>query len=347
MKPANHSVAELRHVSKRFGAIVALDDVALALGAGQITALLGPNGAGKTTAVRLMLGLTRPSAGEVLLFGADPAAREPRRRTGVMLQIGKVPETLTPREHITLFRSYYQSPRPLDDVLAVAGIADVADRRFGQLSGGQRQRVLFALAICGNPDLLFLDEPTVGLDVEARHLFWDAIRVLVAEGRSVLLTTHYIEEADALAHRVVVLQRGRIVADGTPAEVKRRVADRRLRCVTRVEMGEIARFPGVQSVRADGSGLVVLTTDAEGLARHLLARDAALSELEVTGARLEEAFLALTTDGASGNGHEQTARSPALVRTEQQAPRTKHAPSTEHVAPHEAPGTKHPCGGER
>ena len=291
----SHAVAELRGVSKRFGTIVALDDVALALGAGQITALLGPNGAGKTTAVRLMLGLARPSAGQVFLFGADPAAREPRRRTGVMLQVGKVPETLTPREHITLFRSYYRSPRPIDDVLAVAGIAEVADRRFGQLSGGQRQRVLFALAICGNPDLLFLDEPTAGLDVEARHLFWDAIRHLVAEGRSVLLTTHYIEEADALADRVVVLQRGRVVADGTPADVKRQVADRRLRCVTRVEMNDIAQFAGVQSVHADGGGVVVLTTDAESLARYLLARDGSLSELEISGARLEEAFLALTT----------------------------------------------------
>jgi ABC-2 type transport system ATP-binding protein len=185
-------VAELQRVTKRFGSVTALDAITFELRPGQLTAVLGPNGAGKTTAVRLMLGLTRPSAGQVRLFGADPTARAPRMRTGVMLQIAKVPETLTPREHLTLFRSYYPAPRPIDDVLEVAGIADVADRRFGQLSGGQRQRVLFALAICGNPELLFLDEPTVGLDVEARHLFWDVIRRLVAEGRSVLLTTHYI-----------------------------------------------------------------------------------------------------------------------------------------------------------
>jgi ABC-2 type transport system ATP-binding protein len=291
-------VAELQGVTKRFGTVTALDAVTFGLQPGQLTALLGPNGAGKTTAVRLWLGLTRPSAGLVRLFGADPADRAPRMRTGVMLQIAKVPETLTPREHLTLFRSYYPAPRPLDDVLAVAGIADVADRRFGQLSGGQRQRVLFALGICGNPELLFLDEPTVGLDVEARHLFWDAIRRLVAEGRSVLLTTHYLEEADALADRIVVLQHGRVVADGTPAEVKRRVAGRQVRCVTRLDAGEVAQIPGVQSVRTDGSGLVALTSDAEGLARYLLQRDASLSGLEIAGTRLEDAFIALTTDPA-------------------------------------------------
>jgi ABC-2 type transport system ATP-binding protein len=211
-------------------------------------------------------------------------ARAPRTRTGVMLQVARVPETLTPREHLALFRSYYPSPRPLDDVLAFAGIADVADRRFGHLSGGQRQRVLFAIALCGNPELLFLDEPTAGL---------------VAEGRSILLTTHYLEEADALADRIVVLQHGRIVADGTSAEVKGRVAARQLRCVTRLDHAEIARLPGVQSIRSDGSGVVVLTSDAESLARYLLQHDGQLSGLEIVEARLEEAFIALTTDAVS------------------------------------------------
>ena len=266
----------------------------LGLQPGQLTALLGPNGAGKTTAVRVMLGVTRPTSGEARLFSVDPAERAARMRIGVMLQLSRLPDTLTPREHLALFRSYYPSPRRLEDVLALAGLSDVADRRFGQLSGGQRQRALFAIAVCGNPDLLFLDEPTVGLDVEARHLFWDAIRRLVGEGRSILLTTHYLEEADALADRVVVLHQGRTVADGLPADVKHLVAGRRLRCVTRVSSREIAGCPGVQSVRTDGSGLVVLTADAEGLARRLLALDPSLAELEITGAGLEEAFMALT-----------------------------------------------------
>jgi ABC-2 type transport system ATP-binding protein len=287
-------LAELRSVSKQFPSVLALDRVDLALAPGQLVALLGPNGAGKTTAVRLLLGTSRPTAGEVRLFGADPSDRAARSQVGTMLQVGRVPETLTPREHLELFRSYYPEPRAIEDVLAAAGIAEVADRRFGTLSGGQRQRVLFAIALCGNPRLLFLDEPTVGLDIEARHLFWDAIRDLVRDGCSVLLTTHYLEEADALADRVVVLRLGRIVADGTPAEVKRQVAGRCVRCVTRVDGEEVRQWPFVNSVRSDGSALIILTSDAESVARELLARDAALSELEVTGIGLEEAFVALT-----------------------------------------------------
>ncbi|HEY3384784.1 MAG TPA: ABC transporter ATP-binding protein [Vicinamibacterales bacterium] len=294
MRSERAPVAELLQVSKKFAAVTALDGVDLALAPGQLTALLGPNGAGKTTAVRLMLGTSRPTAGAVRLFGLDPSDRAARSRVGAMLQIGRVPETLTPREHLRLFSSYYGDPRPMADLLAVAGIADVADRRFGDLSGGQKQRVLFAASLCGDPQLLFLDEPTVGLDVEARHLFWDAIRQIIAAGRSILLTTHYLEEADALADRVVVLQRGRIVADGSPSDIKQQVAGRLVRCITNVGEAEIRQWPSVHSVRADGSALVILTSDAEGLARHLLARDAGLTDLQITGIGLEEAFVALT-----------------------------------------------------
>jgi len=294
MRSDSTPVAELRGVSKTYGAVAALDRVDLALAPGQLTALLGPNGAGKTTAVRLMLGTCRPSGGKVWLFGADPSTREARQRVGAMLQLGRVPETLTPREHLRLFRSYYEDPRPMDDLLAVTGISGIADRRFGHLSGGQRQRVLFAAALCGNPHLLFLDEPTVGLDIEARHLFWDAIRQLVSDGRSVLLTTHYLEEADALADRVVVLQRGHIVADGSPADIKQRVAGRQLRCITSVDPDRIRQLPAVQSVRTEGSALVILTSDAEGVARHLLSHDQRLSGLEITGIDLEQAFVELT-----------------------------------------------------
>jgi ABC-2 type transport system ATP-binding protein len=302
--------AELRRVTKRFGTVTALDRMHLALARGQVTALLGPNGAGKTTTVRLMLGLARPSAGEVRLFDLDPAEREARARVGVMLQVGGLPATLTPREHVTLFRRYYLAARSIeprragerpprlpavDEVLAASGVTAFADRRFGTLSGGQKQRVMFAVALCGDPELLFLDEPTAGLDVEARRLFWDAVRQLAAEGRSVLLTTHHLEEADALAHRVVVLHEGRCVADGSPAEVKRQVGGRRLRCRTKVAPAEIEHLPGVQSVHTEGEALLVLTSDAEGLARHLLAQDPLLADLEIAGAGLEEAFVSLTT----------------------------------------------------
>ena len=213
-------IAELTNVTKRYGATTALDDLSLGLEAGRVTALLGSNGAGKTTAVRLLLGLTRPTSGTVTLFGLDPRSRQARQKTGVMLQVAKVPDTLRVREHVHLFCSYYPSPMTVDDALAAAGLTTVAEKKYGVLSGGQKQRVQFALAICGNPDLLFLDEPTVGLDVESRRAFWQEIRRLASRGRSIVLTTHYLEEAEALADRVVVISHGRIVADGTTHEVK-------------------------------------------------------------------------------------------------------------------------------
>ena len=291
-------VAELQAVTKTYGAVTAIRDVTLALEPRRVTALLGPNGAGKTTAVKLLLGLTRPTSGRVALFGEDPRSLAARRRTGVMLQISKVPETLRVHEHVRLFCSYYPAPMRVDEALQTAGLANVADRKFGELSGGQRQRVQFALAICGNPDLLFLDEPTVGLDVESRRAFWQEVRRLAGRGCSILLTTHYLEEADALADRIVLLSRGAIVADGAPHDVKALAASRRVRCVTSLGAGQIAALPGVQSVRHDGAAVEILTNDAERLARDLLVRDTALSGLEITGAGLEEAFLTLTGAGA-------------------------------------------------
>jgi ABC-2 type transport system ATP-binding protein len=291
-------VAELNGVTKRYGSITALDNVTLGLEAGRVTALLGPNGAGKTTAVKLLLGLTQPTRGRATLFGTEPRSLEARRRTGVMLQISKVPETLKVREHVHLFCSYYPSPMAVDDALAAAGLTDVADRKYGELSGGQRQRVQFALAICGNPDLLFLDEPTVGLDVESRRGFWQEVRRLAARGRSILLTTHYLEEADALADRIIVLNRGTIVADGAPHQVKALAASRRIRCVTSLGADRVRALPSVQSVRHDGASLEILTNDAEEVMRRLFANDPALSGLEVAGAGLEEAFLTLTSTSA-------------------------------------------------
>lgn len=292
-------VGELQNATKRYKDVTAVDDLNLRLEAGRVTALLGPNGAGKTTTVRLLLGLTRPDGGSARLFGEDPSSPAARSRTGVMLQVANVPETLRVREHVHLFCSYYPAPMPVDTALEVAGIASIANRKYGDLSGGQKQRVHFALAICGNPDLLFLDEPTVGLDVESRRTFWQEVRRLTARGRAILLTTHYIEEADALADRVIVINKGRVVADGTPAEMKAFAASRRIRCVTSLPPGLIERIPGVSSVRQDGTATELLTNDAENVARELLRADAQLSGLEVTGAGLEEAFLAITSSTAT------------------------------------------------
>src|SRR5437588_4419711 len=197
-------VASLECVIKNYGEVRALRNVNFTVCAGHVVALLGPNGAGKTTAIKLLLGLMQPNSGKTRVFGGDPTNPQNRMRTGAMLQVGRVPETLRVGEHIDLFSSYYRDPMLMAEVLSAAGLEKLRDRKFGDLSGGQRQRTLFALAICGNPDLLFLDEPTAGLDVEARRALWEEIRRLVARGKTVLLTTHYLEEADALADRIAV-----------------------------------------------------------------------------------------------------------------------------------------------
>jgi len=217
-------VAELRRVTKRYGAIEALRGIDLRIDRGELLALLGPNGAGKTTAVRILLGLAKADSGTAAVFGCPPASQEAKLRRGALLQVAKVPETLRVREHIELFSSYYPKPLALSETIRAAGLGGVENRLFGDLSGGQKQRVLFALAICGNPDLLFLDEPTVGLDVAARRALWGHIRAFVGRGGSVLLTTHHLEEADALANRVAVINQGRIIAEGTPADIKARTA---------------------------------------------------------------------------------------------------------------------------
>jgi len=210
--------------------------------------------------------------------------------------VGRVPETLRVREHIDLFSSYYEKPLPLAQILAAAGLEKLSDRKFGDLSGGQKQRVLFALAICGDPDLLFLDEPTVGLDVEARRMLWDEIRLLVSRGKTVLLTTHYLREADALADRVAVINKGEIIAEGTPATIKAQTAGKRIRCVTSLTLNVLRQIPGVTEVVEDREAVELHTGIAEPVVRELLSRDSALSGLEVTSAGLEEAFLALTQD---------------------------------------------------
>ncbi len=287
----------LSGVSKSYGSIPALRDVSLSIEPGELVALLGPNGAGKTTAVKLLLGLLPPTSGVARVFGADPRDAANRRRTGAMLQIARVPETLRVREHIDLFSSYYPAPMPYREVIDAAGLHGVEERKFGDLSGGQRQRLLFALAICGNPDLLILDEPTVGLDIEARRGMWTQIRALLGRGKSVLLTTHYLEEADALADRVIVIDRGTIIAEGTPDQIKQRAAGKRIRCRTSLSVEDVRAIPFVATVDADADALVIGTPASDIVIRELLARDPALSNLEITSAGLEEAFLALTGSG--------------------------------------------------
>ncbi len=290
------TVARLAAVAKRYGPLTALDGVDLAVRRGELLALLGPNGAGKSTSIGLLLGLIRPDAGRAELFGLDPQRIEARRRIGVMLQSANLPPTLRVGELLRLTMSYYPAPRGYDETAALAGIADLLKRPYGKLSGGQQRRVQFALALCGRPELLFLDEPTVGMDIDARQKLWTAMRALVAEGCAVILTTHYLEEAEALAQRVVVLGQGRVLREGSVDDLRKRVALTRVRCVSDLDAAAVAAWPSVASATRDGAHLCIATAQAETVVRRLLDGDPALGELEVQRAGLAEAFTELTRD---------------------------------------------------
>jgi len=287
-------IAVLDNVTKKYGAITALDGLSLALRPGEIVALLGPNGAGKSTAVRLLLGLSAPTAGTARIFGGDPRDAATRTRIGAMLQVGAMPKTLKVKEHIDLFRSYYPKPLSVAEIVRIAQLEGLENRLFQALSGGQRQRLLFGLAMCGDPEIVFLDEPTVGLDIEARRGLWEQIRSLAARGKTVLLTTHYLEEADALAHRIIVINKGKVVSEGTPREIKNRTAARKIRCVTSLSTAQIWTMPGVVDVDIADGMMTVTAGNAESVLRLMLAWDKGLSGLEVVSPGLEDAFLALT-----------------------------------------------------
>ena len=287
-------IASLTGVSKKYGATTALDGLSLSLRAGEVVALLGPNGAGKSTAVRLMLGLAGPTSGTVRIFGGDPREAASRIRVGAMLQVARVTDTIRVREHIDLFRSYYPKPLAVKEIVRVAQLEGIEAKLFGELSGGQKQRVLFALALCGDPDLVFLDEPTVGMDIEARRGLWQQIRSLKARGKTVLLTTHYLEEADALADRVIVINKGRVVSEGTPAEIKRMSGGKRIKCATSLTDEFLLGLDSVTSVERSGDFVTVTAMNAENVVRRMLLEDERLTGLEIASPALEDAFLALT-----------------------------------------------------
>jgi ABC-2 type transport system ATP-binding protein len=282
---------ELTNVSKRFGDVQALQDVSFTINAGEVVAMLGPNGAGKTTSISIMLGTRQPTVGQARLFGVHPRELKARRRIGVMLQESGVPGMLKVEEIVQLFASYYPAPLPVTQSIAMAGLEEKAKSLVKDLSGGQRQRLYLALAVCGNPDVLFLDEPTVGMDVEGRRRFIQEIANLAAKGRTVVLTTHYLEEADQLARRVIVIDRGRIIADSTPAEIKSRVAGKRITFTTTHELPEGLALTALQ---VEGTRVRLLTNEPERVLRELFSRGVEIHDLEVSGADLEEAFVAMT-----------------------------------------------------
>jgi ABC-2 type transport system ATP-binding protein len=288
-------VLELRGVTKRYGAVEALRGVDLAVRRGEVVAILGPNGAGKTTAISILLGLRAPTSGSVTLFGEAPDEPSTKARVGAMLQESGVPGTLAVAELIDLFRGYYPAPRARADLLAVAGLEDVADRRVRNLSGGQRQRLYVALALAGDPEVVFLDEPTTGMDVESRRRFWDVIGALAAEGRTIIFATHILEEADALATRIVVIDRGRVVRDGTPAEIKARAGGATIRLRADIEPGVLAEWPGVLRVGRSGARLEVVAREPQQVLRRLFASGVHVDEISVEEHALETAFLDLTS----------------------------------------------------
>ena len=287
-------LAHLRNARKSYGKLLALDDMDLQLRSGQVLALLGANGAGKSTAVSVMLGLVEAEQGEASLLGQPPLAMDARRRTGVMLQSTALPDTLKVGELLAMTRGYYAQPLSVADCVAMAGLEGLLDRRYGKLSGGQQRRVQFAMAICGRPQVLFLDEPTTGLDIEARQQMWSAIRERAAAGCAVLLTTHYLEEAEALADHVVVMQAGRTLAEGSVAQIRERVLQRRIRCHTQMDERDIAEWAGVRHVQRDGNVVEIQAEPVEPVVARLLAEDPRLSALEVHRAGLADAFLEIT-----------------------------------------------------
>jgi len=260
--------------------------------------MLGPNGAGKTTSISLLLGLRKPTSGKALLFGLKPDDLNARSRVGVMLQESGIPTVLKVRELVDLFRSYYPKPMARDRAIAMAGLEEKANAQVKELSGGQKQRLYFALAVCGDPDVLFLDEPTVGMDVEGRRSFIERIAEFIQMGRTVVLTTHYLEEADQLAKRVVVIDRGVVIADASPQEIKAKVAGKRVRFAATVTEKDLDGLPVSASTIQDHR-VQLLTNQPEAVLRELFRRGVEMSDLEVSGADLEDAFISLTTHKAT------------------------------------------------
>jgi ABC-2 type transport system ATP-binding protein len=286
----------LTGLRKSFGQVTAVDGIDIVVAPGEVVALLGPNGAGKTTTIEMMLGLRKPDAGTARVFDLEPQEAVVAGRVGAMMQTGGLVGDVIVRDVVRLIAAMHSAPLSVERALELAGIADLANRQIRTLSGGQRQRVLFALAVVPDPDLIVLDEPTVGMDVESRRAFWSAMRVLAEDGRSVLFATHYLEEADDNADRIVLMARGRVVADGPATQIKATVDVRRIR-FTLADAGteRLARLPGVRAVDIHGDSVTLACSDADTALRALLAAEPTASDFEVTGADLEDAFLALTS----------------------------------------------------
>jgi ABC-2 type transport system ATP-binding protein len=287
----------LTALTKTYGAVRAVRGIDLTLERGSTVALLGPNGAGKTTTIDMVIGLTKPDAGEVSVFGRSPSDAVRLGLISAMTQTGSLLDYLSVRELITMMAGLFPNSLAVDEALSITGADAFAERQTRKLSGGETQRVRFAIALVANSELLVLDEPTVALDVEGRRDFWTAMRAVAARGKTVVFATHYLEEADAYADRIVLMSKGRIVADGAPTEIKATVGGRVIRATLEdVDVAQLNAIPGVTSAERHGDAVTFNCTDSDGVLRHLVNHFPALRDIEVRGAGLEEAFLELTDD---------------------------------------------------
>jgi ABC-2 type transport system ATP-binding protein len=295
-------VVSFVNVSKHYGSLKAVDGLNLDLRPGETTALLGPNGAGKSTSLDMLLALRKPTSGKIRMFGSDPYHAVKSGRVGAMLQSGGLMPEVTVRELVTLVTGFHPRPEPVNTTLNRAGIDQFADQRVDRLSGGQTQRVRFALAICGKSELIVLDEPTAAMDVETRRLFWDSMKEEVAEGRTLLFATHYLEEADQAADRILVINRGRLLADGTPAEIKARAGARRLSFrLDPVDEPFLLGLPGLVNLEVRHDFVQIQTTDSDATLYAVLDAGLRPHEIEVSSLGLEQAFLAITAEDDRAN----------------------------------------------
>jgi ABC-2 type transport system ATP-binding protein len=301
MKIDNPIGVELRGAAKTYrnaGTVVhAVRGIDVSIERGETVALLGPNGAGKSTTIDMVLGLISPDSGTVSLLGGPPKAAVARGMVGTMLQSGALIRDVTPRELIAMMAALHPHPLDVDEALKLAGVTEVAGRRTQKLSGGQGQRVRFALALVPDPPVLILDEPTVGMDVEARRAFWLSVRAFAARGKTIIFATHYLEEADAYADRAVLMSRGRIVADGPTSEIRARVGTRTIRAtLPDADLTALASLPGVTTADRRGEAIVLICTDSDAAIRALVDTYPDARDMEIASAGLEDAFIELTGD---------------------------------------------------
>jgi ABC-2 type transport system ATP-binding protein len=300
-------VVLFENVSKSFGKLKAVNGLNLELHAGQTVALLGPNGAGKSTSLDMLLALRKPSGGKITLFGADPYHVVKSGRVGAMLQSGGLMPEVTVRELVELVTGLHPRPEPVDVTMKRAGIDGFANQRVDKLSGGQTQRVRFALAICGKSELIVLDEPTAAMDVETRRHFWDSIKEEVAQGRTLLFATHYLEEADQAADRILVINRGRLLADGSPAEIKARAGAKRLSFrLDRIDEPFLLGLPGLVNLEVRHDTVQIQSSDSDATLYGLLGAGYRPHDIEVTSLGLEQAFIAITEEDDRTNGEEKS-----------------------------------------